>query len=649
MKNVEKENNFNNLQSDNSGSMEDSIFNTVFNSNQAIMLLVDPENNQKILDANEAALQFYGYTREHFFQLTMGDLNSKSEAEQNRLMGEGVNKPYSHLNFIHKTSSGLFKDVEVDTSPFVYKNKKAMFVIVHDITALKTIEAALKESEERFELALAGTELGLWDLWVQTDEFHVNERWAEIFGYTLEELSPISNNTWRENSHPEDVKEADRLLQKYLRKEIDSYACEMRMRHKDGSWVWVYTKGKVSKWSEDGKPIRISGTHLDITEEKSIELKLADSEGKYRSYFESSPLSLWEEDYTDVISYLDELSESGITEFRNYFDAHPEIINKCVSMIKVIDVNQATLRLFDAQSKEDLFWNLESVFTEDSFEFFKDEIISIYNNEPLLFSESTNKTLNGRVIDIKFEAVQLSENRFLITITDITELKKKELELKELLFQTKADAETKEILLREINHRVKNNLSSFIGMLYAEKKQSGRELTEAQLAHVDSLINRVKGISIAHDLLSRSKWAPISLFSLSEKIVHSLNHLIPAGRSIRTEITNSSVFLDADQSHSMAVVINELFTNCIEHASHEGGELEVKIKIIEKKGKITYIYSDTGPGFSKKVLNSESYNVGLYLINNIVEQSLRGTVRLKNRGGAMVIIDFPGGVEFEEL
>ncbi|MCK5199261.1 MAG: PAS domain-containing protein, partial [Spirochaetales bacterium] len=490
---------------------------------------------------------------------------------------------------------------------------------------------------------------GIWDWWVQTGELNVNERWAEMLGYTLKEIFPVSDSIWRGFCHPDDLAVVDTQFQKYLGKETNNCRADFRMRHRDGSWVWIQTQGKVFEWTGDGKPLRVSGTHLDITDRKRIELKLHDSEERFRSYFENSPLSLWEQDYTDVIFYLDDLSASGITEFRKYFDTHPEVVKKCVGMVNVIDVNQATLKLYDAQNKEDLFWNLESVFTEGAFKSFKDELISIYNNEPLPSRESTNKTLNGRVINIKLEVTPLSENRFLTTITDITESKNRELELRELISQTKADAETKEILLREINHRVKNNLSSFIGMLYAEKKQSGRELTEAQLAHVDSLINRVKGISIAHDLLSRSKWAPISLFSLSEKIVHSLNHLIPAGRSIRTEITNSSVFLDADQSHSMAVVINELFTNCIEHASHEGGEVEVKIKIIEKKGKITYIYSDTGPGFSKKVLNSESYNVGLYLINNIVEQSLRGTVRLKNRGGAMVIIDFPGGVEFEEL
>ena len=517
MKKIFKENDSNNLQSIGSNSMEDSIFSAVFNNNQAVMLLVD-SSNHRIIDANGAAEHFYGYTRDKLLSMDMRQINILTSEERPRRMEEAIHKSQGPSRFVHKTCSGMLKNVEVYTSQIVINKKNIMFLIVHD-----------------------------------------------------------------------------------------------------------------------------------ITEQKTVESKLAESELRFRRFFENSPFPLWEEDFTDVMSYLDQLPVSGGEDIRNYLDAHPKEVEKCVKMVKILDVNPVTLILYDAQSKEDLFWNLGNVFTPDTYEAFKDELISLYNKKSVFSAEIVNKTLSGRIIYIKLEMAVLFDYRVLVTIADISELKNKELELKEFLEQTRADSETKEILLREINHRVKNNLSSFIGMLYAEKKQSGHELKGARMEHVDSLINRVKGISIAHDLLSRSQWAPISLFTLSEKIVHSLNHLIPADKSIKTEITPSSVFLDADQSHSMAVVINELFTNCIEHASLEGEAIKVKIEIKERKGKITYIYNDTGPGFPEKVLNAESYNVGLYLIKNIVEQSLRGTVDIENKGGARVILQFPGGTEFEEL
>ncbi|MCK5200552.1 MAG: PAS domain-containing protein, partial [Spirochaetales bacterium] len=343
-------------------------------------------------------------------------------------------------------------------------------------------------SEERLGLALAGTDLGLWDEWISTGELHVNNRWAEILGYTLEEISPVSMNFWRENTHPDDLKEVDKIGLKYPRKENDIINHDIRMKHKNGSWVWIRTKGKVSEWSDNGEPLRSSGTHLDITEQKNIEIKLKKSEEKYRSYFDNSPLSLWEEDFTEVMAYLNGLSVTGVEDIRNYLDIHPEEVKKCVEMVKILDVNPATLRLYDAQSKEDLYWNLDNVFTESAYEFFKDELICLYKNERFFSAETIGRTLTGRTIEIKLEMAVLYDNRVLVTIMDITELKSKETELMELLKQTKADTETKEILLREIIHRVKNNLSAFIGMLYAEKRQSDHKMEDTQLVLIDSMI-----------------------------------------------------------------------------------------------------------------------------------------------------------------
>jgi len=109
MKKAEKKSKTNNLQSVDSGSMEDSIFSTIFNNNQTVMLLIDPDNNQRIIDTNEAALKFYDYTREQFLELKMGDINTISEEEQRTKMKEAIQKPHSYFHFVHITSSGLKK------------------------------------------------------------------------------------------------------------------------------------------------------------------------------------------------------------------------------------------------------------------------------------------------------------------------------------------------------------------------------------------------------------------------------------------------------------------------------------------------------------------------------------------------------------
>jgi len=143
--------------------------------------------------------------------------------------------------------------------------------VIREITEEKRIRDALKESEERLALAIKGTDAGLWDWHVQTGQTVFNERWAEIVGYTLEELAPISIQTWIDLCHPEDLKESNRQLERHFAGETDLYQCECRMKHKDGSWMWVQDRGKVMAWGQDGKPVRITGTHVDITERKHRE------------------------------------------------------------------------------------------------------------------------------------------------------------------------------------------------------------------------------------------------------------------------------------------------------------------------------------------------------------------------------------------
>ncbi len=122
-----------------------------------------------------------------------------------------------------------------------------------------------------------GTGAGTWEWNVQTGETVFNERWAGMLGYALEELQPTSIGTWNELAHPEDLKSSNDLIQCCLRGETEDYQCDCRMRHKDGHWVWVLVRGRVVEWTPEGQPLRMSGTHLEISERKRAELALAEA------------------------------------------------------------------------------------------------------------------------------------------------------------------------------------------------------------------------------------------------------------------------------------------------------------------------------------------------------------------------------------
>ncbi len=153
-------------------------------------------------------------------------------------------------------------------------SNRELFARIESLLRIRGAEKGLRESQAQLALAIEGSGVGLWDWRVQTGQTFFSERWAQIIGYTSEELAPIDIKSWRKLAHPEDLRKSDALIQNLFAGETQAYECEVRMRHKDGHWVWVLDRGKVTERDQAGKPTRMTGTHLDITERKIAELEL---------------------------------------------------------------------------------------------------------------------------------------------------------------------------------------------------------------------------------------------------------------------------------------------------------------------------------------------------------------------------------------
>ncbi len=146
--------------------------------------------------------------------------------------------------------------------------------ISRDITKSRKNALALEEERMRLNLVIEGTRTGVWDWNVQTGDTIFNERWAEIIGYTLKELMPVNIQTWMDLCHPEDLGRSNTALEQHFSGHFEYYTCECRMRHKNGDWIWVLDRGKVVEWTNDGKPLRMAGTHIDISDRKAVENEL---------------------------------------------------------------------------------------------------------------------------------------------------------------------------------------------------------------------------------------------------------------------------------------------------------------------------------------------------------------------------------------
>lgn len=142
--------------------------------------------------------------------------------------------------------------------------------MIQDITDRKKTEEELRESRERLELAMEGAGLGMWDWNVQTGRLVFNDRWAEILGYSHDEIRPRID-AWEESIHPEDVEGVKAALNGHLDGKTPSYSMEYRCRTKSGGWRWLLARGKIVQRDRDGKPLRATGTRLDITDRKRAE------------------------------------------------------------------------------------------------------------------------------------------------------------------------------------------------------------------------------------------------------------------------------------------------------------------------------------------------------------------------------------------
>ncbi len=292
-----------------------------------------------------------------------------------------------------------------------------------DITERKKTEEKLTDSEAKYRYLFNNAQVGLYWSRISDGKFlECNDTFAKLFGYdTREEFLENYNAI----EHYIDPNARSELIEEIRdNKEVKNY--EINVTRRDGTPIWLNISTRISE-----KENRFEGAAIDITKRKKMEQKLKESEENYRYLFENSPISLWEEDASELKKYIETLKNSGIKDFRVYFDKNPEEVKKCVSMVKIINVNQKTLELYKANKKEDFFVGLDKVFTEESLDTFKEQIINFAGGKTRFESESINSKFNG----VKLYILLVCEivagfkedwSKVLISIIDISERKKAE-------------------------------------------------------------------------------------------------------------------------------------------------------------------------------------------------------------------------------
>jgi PAS domain S-box-containing protein len=237
---------------------------------------------------NGAAAKMLGYTKDEYKQLSVMDLGEDVSADilferQKALMANKVINTETRI----KHKNGQWIDVEITITTIVYNNRIAIMNIVRDISERKRSEAALKESEEKLRLAMLATKQGWFELNIPTGEILVSDSYLDILGYEPGEFDS-SLNDWLTNLHPEDV-DAIKLKVRECIESGESRSMEYRRKTKSGDWKWLRSVGKVVEYDTKGNPLKMSGTHMDISDRKLAEEELRVSEENFRNLVESMP------------------------------------------------------------------------------------------------------------------------------------------------------------------------------------------------------------------------------------------------------------------------------------------------------------------------------------------------------------------------
>jgi len=257
------------------------------NSSEGILMV--EKRTGRFLYANSALCKMFGYSEKEILRLNLQDIHPKDSlkhvlAEFNAMIrGEKTN--LQDIPCLRKDGTEFY--VNIGGSLIDFQGKQCIAGFFTDITERKHAEETLKIERNRLAGTIEGTRVGTWEWNVQTGETVFNERWAEIIGYTLAEISPVSIETWMKYAHPDDLKQSNEKLEKHFRGELDYYECESRMRHKNGDWVWVLDRGRIVSWTDDGKPHVMMGTHQDITERKQAEEALREREERLQKQNDS--------------------------------------------------------------------------------------------------------------------------------------------------------------------------------------------------------------------------------------------------------------------------------------------------------------------------------------------------------------------------
>jgi diguanylate cyclase (GGDEF)-like protein/PAS domain S-box-containing protein len=255
------------LQSQREGARDDAQkYRSLFEGNPHPMWVYDLET-LAFLAVNDAAVRHYGFSHDEFLRMKVLDLRPR-EALVPQPEAAGLARGNGKTVWHHRRKDGGLIDVEVVSQPVLFGGRRAAMVLAHDVTEQRRMQAALSDSEARLRLALRAAEQGLYDFDLVHNRVQTDPDYARVLGI---DGGVDTYEGWLQRIHQEDREGAAAAGRAYLSGESPEYRVEFRVRTADGGWRWVLSVGSIVDRDAEGKPLRMLGTHTDITQLKRAE------------------------------------------------------------------------------------------------------------------------------------------------------------------------------------------------------------------------------------------------------------------------------------------------------------------------------------------------------------------------------------------
>ncbi|MBI4827000.1 MAG: PAS domain S-box protein [Nitrospirae bacterium] len=440
---------------------ENDLRNLFESVNDAVFVL---DMNGNFIDANTAAYKRLGYTKDEMLSMHISELDTPEFAAKVPERFEQIAKHGKAIfESAHLRKDGTVMPVEVNSVLTIFKGREVLLSTIRDITQRKQIENELFRSRVEWEETFNNiTDM----ITIHDHDFNIIQaNKAALDMLNLPDSVPGKQLKCYQYYHgtsfpPEKCVSCECLTTgkpatfEMYEPAFDKHVEVRAMPRFDlkGEIIGVshivrdisYRKSAEKalenahdlleeRVSERTRALQRTNEQLlsEISERLQLQRKLQESERRYRRFFEDSPTSLWEIDFSGIKTYIEKLKEAGVTDFRNYFYNRPDEVMRCAALIKVTDVNITTLEIYKARSKKDFLANLDKVFCEETFDLFRHEFIAVAEENFELETEGITRNLNGEKIHISIKwsvqsGAEKTLSKILVSVVDITERKKAE-------------------------------------------------------------------------------------------------------------------------------------------------------------------------------------------------------------------------------